>query len=290
MNRCSSSRGAARVHSAAYQEERVAVGGNQLIGVEEDLVAEGRHVQMTGHLLHQLQQPGAAVAPAAASWAVAAPHVHSAALTHGHSTHRKRLRLDAAQERQGTLGVFHHNGSERPVKLGGGDFASWGAGERAGGRDGRGAAAVRQAERGWGLCGGLLAPGLLRRGLSGGRWLDRVDALGEPGIDRLPVEAESSVKALNQSRTRDQRWKKSAATFKANMGFPAVEPNYCKLQNKDSHKRPMVCRMTEAAETSHCQSPPNQSQSRSMQANASLRDLITSRAGCWKSTDAFSPS
>ena len=46
-----------------YQEQRVAVCSDQLVDVEEDLVAECCHVQMTRHVLHQLQQPGAAVTP-----------------------------------------------------------------------------------------------------------------------------------------------------------------------------------------------------------------------------------
>lgn len=172
------------VQSAAYQEERVAVGGDQLVGVEEDLVAEGRHVQMAGHLPHQLQQPGTAVAPRPAT----EPAVGGCGALR-HRPHGRRLALGVAQERQGTLGVFHHNGSERTVKLGGGDFPGGRAGERAGGGAGRWAAVVRQAEHGRGVCGGLLAPGLLRRTLSGGGRLDGVDALGKPGVDHLPVEA-----------------------------------------------------------------------------------------------------
>ena len=51
----------------AHQEERVAVGLDQLVDVQEDAVAQRRYVQVAGHVTHQLQQTGTPVAPATAS-------------------------------------------------------------------------------------------------------------------------------------------------------------------------------------------------------------------------------
>lgn len=79
-----------------YQEERVAVCSDQLVDVEEDLMAKCCHIQMTRHFLHKLQEPRAAVAPATTTCLVATPHVDSSALTHCCSPHGDSLTVGVA--------------------------------------------------------------------------------------------------------------------------------------------------------------------------------------------------
>lgn len=143
----------------SYQKQRVAICSNQLIDVQEDLMTEGGHIQMAGHVLDQLQQPGAAITPRTVS-------PRDPALAHRRAQDRKSLSLRVTQERQGALGVFDHDGSKRPVELGSRDFASGRAGTWAGNRGWGGTAVVQEAksrgEDGGGrrmaeVCGGRLS-------------------------------------------------------------------------------------------------------------------------------------
>lgn len=88
-------------HTQPYQKQRVAVGSNQLVDVEKDLVAKCCHIQVTRNVLHQLQKPGAAIAPAATvsptSTAVATTRN---ALTHRCATQGDSLSVCVAQKRQ----------------------------------------------------------------------------------------------------------------------------------------------------------------------------------------------